>query len=756
MFARIGQREPKEDIKLVKKFLTLFMIFVIIVGSSTFAIGATPDFTGMTQKQIEDYLQAQINDYGQELVQTIQDLQAQITATPTPKPAAPKIKVQEPAVITLKDTSARTSQITLKNVGTGQASNVLVQFEIPATAPLIVYFTESTNYIRSIRASGTADVKLRIEPNKNAASGTYPITLKYTYVDENNKEITDTDIIYIKLDNASSSANVILYQFNNSKQIIKAGDVFTIEALLENTGNVAATDVQVVIDGLKANEIYLSGSAGNHFFREIDSKGTKSVSFQLNTSEKTKQGTYPLTFKVAYKDDQGEQKENTYTYYAVISSGVTESSDKARIKTGQVSYPSSQVGVGQDFSVVIPITNTGLVTSPSVTIIADAGVDGMIVPKSANAIVLNDFEPGKTQELTFVFAATSKSESRNYAIGFTVKYETGALTDEDAVEYQSFMQYVGVNVNNPESDKKDEDKKSVPKIIISRYESDPIVVKAGQNFDLNIAFLNTHSERMIKNVKAYLTAVNETEKKGNVFTPVGASNTFYIDEIAPKSEVEEHLTFYTVPDADPRNYIITVNFEYEDEEGTEYKSTEQFGINVKQTTKIDTGDINIPTEGFVGQPISVYFDFFNTGKVTLSNLLIKMEGEFDMSNTSSYYSNFQPGYSDMYDMMFTPNEAGQKSGRIVFSYEDDSGEMIEEYREFSVNVMEMGGLDMPDQGMEMTPVEEEKGIFGKIVDFIKKPVFIISASVAVVVIVLIIVLTVRRVRKKRREIDLDE
>jgi len=688
----------------------------------------------------------------------IEELQKQLEEAKKPpaKAKAPKIKLQEPSsVVTIKSTSSHTSKLTLKNIGAGDASNILVQADIPSGTPLVVYFTNNSNLIRSISQNRTATAALKIEFDQAAESGTYAIPLRYTYFDADNNEITDTDTFYIKLDvpAAASESFVVISDFSSNKNILSAGDVFALEAVLQNSGGGTARNIQVTLDNLAPDGVYLEHSTGSVYIAELSKGGKKSVPFNLKAADKAKTGTYPIAFKLTWQNEKGEPKESVYTYYAVVSGADEESAADMKIKAGQVVCPTRNLFPGEDFTVVLPITN--IAGEPvSVTIAADAGAEGAVVPRSADKVVINNLEPGQTQELSFSFMATSKSESRNYAIGFTVSYDTGVGEDKKTT---SFSQYAGVNVKNPEADKKEEDeeKKSMPKIIISRYEADPIVVRAGENFDLTIAFLNTHSEKTIKNIKAYLTSVNETaeNKRGSVFTPVNASNTFYIDEIAPKAETERHMTFYTVPDAEPRNYIINVNFEYEDADGTEYKATEEFGINVKQITKIDTGDINIPTEGFIGTPVSVYFDFYNTGKVTLSNLMIKIEGEFDTSITSSYYSNFQPGAYDSYDMSFTPNEPGEKTGRIVISYQDEAGEEVNVYKDFTMNVMDMGGgAEMADPGIMMgRPQPEEQRAAG----FFTSPVFIISAAALVVIIIVVIVL-VRRGRRKRRELEQDE
>src|SRR5699024_4705217 len=116
--------------------------------------------------------------------------------------------------------------------------------------------------------------------------------------------------------------------------------------------------------------------------------------------------------------------------------------------------------------------------------------------------------------------------------------------------------------------------------------------------DLNLSLLNTHREKGVKNIKMFLTLAeetsSETEKSGNIFTPVNSSNTFYFDAIAPKGTAEKQLRLYVVPNAQPKTYTLTVNFEYEDAEGKEYTATELLGINVKQVTELSIDDFALP------------------------------------------------------------------------------------------------------------------------------------------------------------------
>ena len=146
----------------------------------------------------------------------------------------------------------------------------------------------------------------------------------------------------------------------------------------------------------------------------------------------------------------------------------------------------------------------------------------------------------------------------------------------------------------------------------------------------------------------------------------------------PKGSVEKALRLYVVPDAQPKTYTLTVNFEYEDDDGNEYTSQELLGINVKQVTELDIDDYTLPEQVEMGMPVTINFNYYNTGKVTLNNLMIRIEGDVDTQTRNTYVGNLESGSSDYYEGTFTPTSMGELPISIVVSYDDAGGETIEE------------------------------------------------------------------------------
>ncbi|MDO5688708.1 MAG: hypothetical protein Q4G61_00485 [Tissierellia bacterium] len=253
--------------------------------------------------------------------------------------------------------------------------------------------------------------------------------------------------------------------------------------------------------------------------------------------------------------------------------------------------------------------------------------------------------------------------------------------------------------------------KNKPKLIIDKYTLSPENPLAGEEFTMNLSFYNTNADKGVRNIKIYLTsddaavsATNTQAVSSSVFTPVNSSNTFYIGYIAPWNTVQKAITLTTSSTLAAKNYQVTANFEYEDADGNEYTAKELIGIPIVQKSRLQTSEMTLPTEAYLGQPVDASIEFYNTGKDTLYNLMVKLDGDFDSSNKQYYVGNFQSGTSDSYQLDFTPKNPGENKGKIIFTYEDSTGAEQTMEKDFALVVQDGAPVDpnMPPEG-EMPP-----------------------------------------------------
>lgn len=292
--------------------------------------------------------------------------------------------------------------------------------------------------------------------------------------------------------------------------------------------------------------------------------------------------------------------------------------------------------------------------------------------------------------------------------------------------------------------------KNKPKLIIDNYSLQPKMVEAGKEFTLNMSFYNTNATYSVRNIKISLnnetggSGTNGQNVGGSVFIPVGSSNTFYISSIAPGKTASKSIKMSVVPNAQAQNYVITANFEYEDKNGNEFTANEIIGIPVVQQAKVSFGEITT-NPGMAGEPATVDMDFFNTGKDTLTNFMISVQGDgFSLDNGGNYFvGNFAPGASDHFSSTIIPTESGTVKGKLVITYEDSTGETHTEEKDFSLEAQQMDeGTTVPDEEMD-----QGSGSMGALP-------FILGGLLIVAIITTIIVKKKRDKKKKGSDLQL--
>ena len=115
-----------------------------------------------------------------------------------------------------------------------------------------------------------------------------------------------------------------------------------------------------------------------------------------------------------------------------------------------------------------------------------------------------------------------------------------------------------------------------------------------------------------------------------------------------------------------------------------------------------------------------------------------------------YFGNFESGRVEYFELNLIPMMVGPANGRIIFQYENGSGEVQEVIKDISMNVMEM--MMPPDEGFPVDgpgmPGMEEPTQGG----FFKSIWFYIIIGVVVIGTVVTIILVARK-RKKDKEFE---
>lgn len=623
----------------------------------------------------------------------------------------------------------------VKNNSIYQARNVYVSLKMAdeTKTPYVLENFDLRQYVDYINGTETNDITFDISILRNAPEGLYAMKLNYDFNNAYNDHFSTSETVYIRVKNDNLNPKLTVDGIS-VKDSAAASGVIDLDLKVKNLGNLPAKDVKVTLRGLKSGGFTAYNSTDVKYANKIGGGSFATVSYQLLAPASGAAGGNELSVRLDYTDGAG----NTYTEENQIFVPVGEGeASKPDILFDKIIAPTAAMQPGNDFDVVLDLKNNGG-AARNIKVMLSA--EQSIIIKSMNPVYVENLSASSVKQVSFKMFATDEAPTRNYPVSLNLEYE-----DSSGVKYNT-SQYVGIYVEN-------ETGKTVPRIIIDNYSMDPFPVNAGEDFNLKMSFLNTSKTVDVSNIKVTVTSDDGT------FTPTDSGNTFYVEGISRNQRVERELLLHVKPDAEQKSYMLSVSFEYEDDKGNPFTAKETMSVRVLQNPRLVTGDLNFMPETYVGQPVSIYLDFYNMGKSTLYNLMIKVEGDFQGQGLSYYVGNFEPGRTDFFDASFSAMTPGEQKGNILFSFEDANGKINEIRKEFTLNVMEMPSMEpvLDENGMPMGK-DMFPGMDGKMPGGAKKTsiLYYVIPAVAVLVVGVVLFIILRKRHIRRKEMSLDE
>ncbi|NLW25660.1 MAG: hypothetical protein GXY91_10580 [Clostridia bacterium] len=308
---------------------------------------------------------------------------------------------------------------------------------------------------------------------------------------------------------------------------------------------------------------------------------------------------------------------------------------------------------------------------------------------------------GKTMRMV-----SFKLEAEDFRDGNEVKLKF-AYDYSGSSETKTQEEIINLPLPSPDSDATGK----TPWVIINKYTLSVDKILAGNTVVLKLFIENTN-EKDVNNVKVSIVDIQlEDNQKGDtVFSPVDSSNTFYIEKIPGKTIVEKDIALYVDPNAQAKTYNVPIDITYEYDNGVEKTVNERVNIPVTQECRFEVFSVDVPPVAMVGELVPVTSEFVNVGKVTLTNFMVNLEGDFTKENAIYYIGNMETGMSDFYQAMVIPEKEGVLEGKLVFSYIDNNNQEVRVEEPFTIEVQSAPELPA---GMEMGPDGQPGMIEGK-------------------------------------------
>lgn len=491
---------------------------------------------------------------------------------------------------------------------------------------------------------------------------------------------------------------------------------------LANNGNTIIKNAELSLTlpaGLSVNNSSNSSNLGY-----ISTGSKKEVSFPITVESNAESKSYAVTAELTGLDYTNKAVSVKKTFYIPVS-GTGGSSSLKNVGITNINTP-TQVLTQEDFKLSFDVQNYNNAAVKNLKI--NVEVPEGLLNKTRNTFIESSIPAGSSKNYSVTLFADSGAKAKAYPVKITVEPASSTAASGNVV-----MQYASVYVKGSGNTK-------TPQLMVDRYNYGGTFVQAGDQFLLNLGLYNTSKSYTMTNIKVTLTSEDGS------FVPVNSSNSFFIEDLKPKGHITESVMLATKPNAEQKTTSLTVDMAYEDGSGNAFTSKDVISIPITQEIRLTVDDIIAPPELYAMMQTGVSVQFYNMGKTVLNNLRVNVQGDFDEPQSNSYYvGNMEGGKSDSYEFTFIPRKEGTMEGKVIFTYEDASGEEQTLEKPFAFQIM--GEMPVPDDGM---PPEDKANQGGK-----KWPW--IAGGIALVNVVGGVVLWRKRRKKKlNQEMEIDE
>lgn len=278
---------------------------------------------------------------------------------------------------------------------------------------------------------------------------------------------------------------------------------------------------------------------------------------------------------------------------------------------------------------------------------------------------------------------------------------------------------------------------TVPRVIVTGFDTNPAEVHAGSDFTLTIHLKNTSKKTKVQNMLFELEAPTEgtdEQTSAPAFLPTSGSNSIYLDGIKADGTADISITLNAKADLLQKPYSINLSMKYEGSQATQIDSSSSISIPVKQDARFEFSEFEISPQTIeVGGEANVMCSLYNLGRIKLYNAKARFEGN-GIKKQEIFIGNVEAGATGSIDAMLKGEKVTNGNSKITMtlSYEDESGNISETTKDFELEVTE--AVDDSDMYMN-TDGDVEAGSGGFPVVPVVVVIAIIAGAVAAVVFV---------------------
>lgn len=586
----------------------------------------------------------------------------------------------------------------------------------------VVFYTKTSNNPSSITVYETSFVKFSVYIPLNAKKGTYnDIPIKFITTDSFNDytEVTLNQVskLTFKVKEQRKLAEFSLVD-STLPTDVKENEEIELSFDLQNRGELGAKNVTATLEGYESL-FRLDGSQPVNQLGDLKTKQSTTTEFKLIGAKNLPTSLAQLALVVHYENEDGSVAEPQKFAFSIQTIAKEEKPEEVltrpTIQVVDVSYPRGTVNYGESFSVVYTLKNTGKVAAKNfVAEVTGYSEAGFKPAKAYDKKRKNLIKAGDTVELKMDFKAIESIASGIKPLALNFSYyskDDKKLTTQITDSMNTYIDVKGKEEDKAQSDLNN----SVPRLMISKYDTGEEKIMAGKIFNFSFDVLNSHSSVAADNIKATVSSADGT------FSIVEGSASFYIPSLKAGEIKNIMIPLKVKGDIATNGYDVNIKFEYEylkkeTANGSNMITKQVTELNEALKLQVFSNDRPKLSNVRVGdgeppkymESTNLTFDFNNMGKSPLYNVTAEVKGDFKSLNDVLIIGNVNAGEGKSWSMEVTPMVENTGSGTLTISYEDSNGNVTSYDTAFNSEIMSGAPeiTDMPD--VPNIPKPEEK------------------------------------------------
>ncbi len=465
-----------------------------------------------------------------------------------PAPPPPTLVIQgvtlSPAIIQPGTTFALTASVV--NSSNSTAFNAVLTISPPAQFSLLNI--GSVIPLGNLAPGASKALNLQLIVSTSAAATANTISYSITYSDYFLNKATTVGNLFVPVSGNPVHPNLIITSATFSSSVIHPGDNFSVPIVIENVGNVPASEVVLSVNA--TSPLASTGSAGNYRLGTISGDGNISVRLGFSSPTAAKLGSYPIMLRISYIDNFGA----IYSVQQVIVANLV---GQPSLVLNTLQFKNNPLTPGLRSFLNAQLLNVGGDSALGVKVTFQGGASFLL----NTTIFLGSIQAGQIGNATAYLQIPNSTAVGSYQFNAVVSY-----SDSAGKSYQVVAPY-SVTVAPF----------SAPKVSITNTLLSPAVLNPGAQGTLTIYLRNDGA-----------SPANDLTLRLVNGSHLFSSDFFGLGTLDPSSSGTTTVGVNVSPSLQGGNYLISILATYTDDNGASYNFSLPLEITVYSTTSLLT------------------------------------------------------------------------------------------------------------------------------------------------------------------------